>query len=241
MIVVDRNLEERKGGQDFIADIRSSKIYTEIIFYTAMNTSDLWEEIYKNKLEGVYVSNRDDIFSKIIKVGEQSIRKILDLENMRGIVMAEVGELDLMLDEIIIIGSDGLTETQRQEIYKKFHDGANDQHDQRGQQLKEFSQNPDTLTMLKLCDSDKRWQNLNRLWKVHRKLKEKQKPGEYTTDVLRPRNFLAHGKPERVKDGEYIFKYNGQSYHFDEAASTSLRQTIMRYKNEFSKIIESLK
>ena len=97
LIVVDRNLEGCEDGQVFIANIRENAIYTEIIFYTAGNTSDLWEAIRTKELEGVFVSSRLNVLSKIEAVGRQSIRKILDLENMRGIVMAEVGELDLLL------------------------------------------------------------------------------------------------------------------------------------------------
>ncbi len=92
IIVVDRNLEGYENGQQFISDLRSNSVYTEVIFYTAGNASELWDGIREKQLEGVFVSTRNDILPKISKVGSQSIRKILDLENMRGIVMAEVGE-----------------------------------------------------------------------------------------------------------------------------------------------------
>jgi len=64
----------------------------------------LWEAIREKKLEGIFISSRNEIVSKNTKVGYQSIQKILDLENMRGIIMAEVGELDLMRQEIIMGG-----------------------------------------------------------------------------------------------------------------------------------------
>ena len=64
----------------------------------------MWEAIREKKLEGIFISSRNEIVSKNTKVGYQSIQKILDLENMRGIIMAEVGELDLMRQEIIMGG-----------------------------------------------------------------------------------------------------------------------------------------
>ncbi len=241
LIVVDRNLEGYEDGQEFIANIRSNAIYTEIIFYTAGNTSDLWEAIREKELEGVFVSSRSNIFSKITKVGRQSIRKVLDLENMRGIVMAEVGELDLLLDEIITIGVEALPSEQRQEIFSRFHDNSAKQSQDHAKALAAFIENPQTVSMLALCDSDKRWQNFNRLWKTHSKLKGREKVGDYTADVLRPRNFLAHGKPERSINGGYLFRYGEREYEFNDITSQELRQTILRYKQSFSTIIALIK
>ncbi len=48
-------LEGYKDGQEFIAGIRENAIYTEIIFYTAGNTSNLWKAIHEKRLEGVFV------------------------------------------------------------------------------------------------------------------------------------------------------------------------------------------
>ncbi len=241
LIVVDRNLEGYEDGQEFIANIRGNAIYTEIIFYTAGNASDLWEAIREKELEGVFVSSRNEVLSKITRVGRQSIRKILDLENMRGIVMAEVGELDLLLDEIITIGVEGLSEDQRQSIFNGFRKNVTKQNEENVQKLAIFIENPDTIGMLALCDSDKRWQSFNRLWKAHEKLKVEEKVGDYVQEVLRPRNFLAHGRPEAHKNGGYIFHYREKEYHFDDTTSLELRQTILRYKTEFSSIVKLIK
>lgn len=241
LIVVDRKLEGYEDGQEFIANIRGNAVYTEVIFYTAGNTSDLWEAIRERELEGVFVSSRNTVLFKIEAVGRQSVRKILDLENMRGIVMAEVGELDHLLDEIIIFGVESLEEVQKQKLFKNFHKNTTKQIDNDVQALTKFIENPETISMLALCDSDKRWQNFNRLWKAHEKLKQRQKIGDYVQEVLRPRNFLAHGQSESYETGGYLFRYKGKEYHFDNKVSLELRQTILRYKNEFLTLIDLIK
>lgn len=240
LIVVDYNLEGYKNGQEFIADIRSNAVFTEIIFYTAGNASNLWDAIRDKKLEGIFVSSRPNILSKIMKVGHQSIRKVLDLENMRGIVMAEVGELDHLLDEIITLGLSSLPPNQQKEIFQRFYEKSMAQHQGEIQKLNNFIKEPDIHTMLSLCDSNKRWQNFNRLWKSQPKLKKRPRIGQYDQDVLKPRNFLAHGTPIPHEDEGYIFHHYGQEFHFDEETSLSLRQTILHYKNEFSNLIELL-
>lgn len=237
IIVIDRNLEGYDDGQKFIANLRSNAVYTEVIFYTTGNTSDLWKAIFESELEGVFVSSRNEILTKISKVGRQSIQKVLDLENMRGIVMAEVGELDLLLDEIITSGAVGLSENQRESMFNKFHKNAVDQNAQTAQALERFRLSPTVDDMLEMSDSDKRWQSFNRLRKSHDKLKTQARVGAYVDDVLRPRNFLAHGKPLPHPDGGYVFHYQGREYHFDEATSLKLRQTILSYKVAFWDII----
>jgi len=246
LIIVDRNLEGYKDGQEFIADIRDNAIYTEIIFYTSGNTSDLWEAIHEKQLEGIFVSSRNTIFDKITQVGKQAVRKVLDLENMRGIVMAEVGELDLLLEEILKIGIDDLPEEQRLPIFKRFHRNADKQIKNNAQALATFIENPDTDSMLALCDSDKLWQNFNRLRRSHEKLKQEAKTGDneigdYVAEVLSPRNFLAHGKPEVHEDGGYLFHFRGKEYRFDEAVGLTLRQTVLRYKSKFTTLLNLLR
>ena len=160
LIVVDKNLEEYGEGQDFIAKLRNHAVYTEVIFYTAGNASALWDAIREKELEGVFVSNRGTILQKISKVGRQSIRKVLDLENMRGIVMAEVGQLDHLLDEILMMGLSGLSGESLGVVFKKFHKEAEKQNVEFGERLSGFINSPDVSEMLDMCDSNKRWEYL---------------------------------------------------------------------------------
>lgn len=236
LIVVDRRLENYPDGQDFIAELRNHAVYTEVIFYTAGNASDLWDAIREKQLEGVFVSNRNDILSKITRIGYQSIRKVLDLENMRGIVMAEVGELDHLLDDIITIGMSSLSAEQQNSIFTKFHTESIKQSQQSQERLHAFLENPAIIEMLNLCDSSKRWQNFNRLWKQHEKLRSRGRVGEFDKDVLGPRNFLAHGRPLYRDDGSVLFSHQGREYLFNADNSLKLRQTILQYKVAFSEI-----
>lgn len=240
LIVVDRNLEEYGEGQTFIEDLRSHAVYTEVIFYSAGNASDLWDAIREKELEGVFVSNKGTILQKISKVGRQSIRKVLDLENMRGIVMAELGELDHLLDDILRAGIPNLPAEKQGLIYKKFQKQIADQNKKAEARLASFIKNPHVDEMINLSDSYKRWINFQRLFESHEKLKNTNSVGDFAADILKPRNFLAHGKPETNKDGAYVFRHQGEEYVFDDGVSSGLRKTILRYKQVFSDIITLL-
>ena len=240
LIVVDLNLEDYPNGQEFIAELRANAIYTEVIFYTVGTVNDLWDAIREKQIEGVFVSHRSEILTRILTVGRQSVRKVLDLENMRGIVMAEVGELDHLLDKIITVGIASLPDAQRKSIFKRFHEGALKQNQDLQDRLSTFLKEPEIASMLDLCDSNKRWQNYNRLKKCHGKLSQREKIGDYEAEILTPRNFLAHGRPEPLQDGGYLFHYRGKEFHFDDDKSLELRQTILSFRSAFSEILISL-
>lgn len=240
LLVVDYNLEGYGHGQDFIAQVREQEVFTEIIFYSSGATSLLWDAVHARQLEGVYIASKNTILERILKVGQQSLRKILDLENMRGIVMAEVGDLDLLLDDILRASIAVLDEDAQKDIFVRFYTAANEHHEKQRTALNSFNEAPTIDVLLSLCDSDKRWQNYGRTKRHHEVLKKKVL-GDYVMDVLRPRNFLAHGVPTRNPDGSFTFRYQGKEYMFDEAVSTGLRTTIIQYKNLFSEISVELR
>ena len=240
LIVVDWKLEGYEDGQVFIANIRNNSIYTEVILYTTNNASDLWQTIYDKRLEGVFVANRNNIIEKIAKVGYQSIRKVVDLENMRGIMMAELGELDHILDDIFREGMRSLPSPEQDVIYKKFHKQLLQQSQRTVKQLEALNENPQIDTIINLSDSYKRWVNFQRLSESHAKMKELGPIGNFEVEILKPRNSLAHGKPE-IKDGVYIFRYQDTEYYFDHDVSIELRKTIIAYKKQFYEILNALK
>lgn len=240
LIVVDYSLEGMDSGDSFIQKIRDHDIYTEIIFYSANRTSELWSAISEKKLEGIFVSPKANIIEKALKVAKQSVRKVLDLENMRGIVMSEVGDLDILLEEIFSSAFSALTISQQNDVYKKFYNGIKKQVDNHGANLDNFKAKPTLEELNKLCDSDKRWQNISRGKRYCQHLNAAHNLGNYAEDILWPRNCLAHGVPSKLEEGGYEFRFRGRSYRFDAEIGTELRQRILSYKKALSKIRDEL-
>jgi response regulator of citrate/malate metabolism len=241
LIIVDQRLEDYGEGQEFISQLRDNHVYTEVIFYTAGIAEQLWDAIREKKLEGVYVSGKDPI-PKIKKVGYQAIKKVLDLENMRGIVMAEVGELDQVLDDIFAAGIPGLNPETRETIFKQFYQNASQQAEKSQKKLECSRENSTVECLLGFCDSHKRWQNFKQLLNYHEAIKDKKgRVGNYVKDVLTPRNFLAHGRPEQNQGGGFKFLYLGKEYIFDEDESRNLRQRILGYQDLFNRILNTLR
>jgi hypothetical protein len=239
MIVVDFKLGNEHGDK-FIKKVREQEVFTEIIFYSFSESSDLWKAVHDQKLEGVFVTHKSGIEQKLLRVAHQSVRKVLDLENMRGIVMSEVGDLDALLESIFKRAMQGITPEQQKIIFDRFHEKVSEQHNEFQDALSVFKDAPSIDGLIDLCDSDKRWQNLKRVKKHHGLLRDRNFVGDYQKEILWPRNCLAHGTPERKDDNSFLFRHRGKEYVFDDNVSHALRKRILEYKSTFAEIAEVL-
>ncbi len=237
LIVVDYNLGgSQEHGEAFIRQIRDHDILTEVIFYSAAGATDLWDAVRVRELEGVYVTNRQGVSSKVEKVGYQSLRKVLDLNMMRGIVMAEVGDLDLVLDEIVISGLCALEPAQANAIFMRFGEKCMEQATRRCKDVEQFLDSPTAEEMAQMSDSNKRWESLRRIMKRHPKLAG-EKAGDFPREVLFPRNCLAHGTP-RMDGASCVFSFAGKEYSYDQPESIRLRKRILEYRDLFKRFKE---
>ena len=89
---------------------------------------------------------------------------------------------------------------------------------------------PSSEALIALSDSSKRWDNLCRLQSQHGSLEGIVLP-PFAEEILKPRNFLAHGVPR--KEGEnLIFSFGGKEYVYNEEVGIALRLTIMKYRDQ---------
>lgn len=117
LILMDLNLASEPTGDEIIQEIRSMNIYTDVVFYSASGIATIRSKGKDKELEGVYYSgrNKDLFLEKVRGVIMTTIRKTQDLTNLRGLVMAEVSELDVMMSDILSIYFDS------EENLNKFH------------------------------------------------------------------------------------------------------------------------
>jgi len=240
LIAVDYNLEDYGHGEEFIKKIREHGIYTEVIFYSSINAPELWNAIRKEELEGVFVANRKGLLTKIEKVAKQSVHKVLDLENVRGIVMAEVGNIDAQLDDIINAAFMMLLPEVQDAVFSKYVGRITKQHNDKSKDVSEMEHNGSIDPLLAFCDSNKKWNLLQSIGKKHPNV-DMGLLGDYAEEILKPRNFLAHGKPKSQDDGSLLFEHHGHEFVFDDNVSSTLRQSLQKYSDKFNSILGILK
>jgi len=102
LILVDWDLGQAAKGEDVISEIRDSIRYKEVIFYSANNSADALRTLAsENGLEGIYCASRADLVDEVLGVFESLVKKVLDLDHTRGIVMGSTSDIDQMVIEIV--------------------------------------------------------------------------------------------------------------------------------------------
>ena len=111
LILVDWDLGESLQGQDVIAKIRDSIRYKEVIFYSARSdTDELRKLALEAGLEGIYCATRNNLVDEVIGVFESLVKKVLDLDHTRGIVMGSTSDIDQLVIECVEAVHDRLDE-----------------------------------------------------------------------------------------------------------------------------------
>lgn len=103
LILMDLNLLGDEKGDDIIKKIRDGEIYTDIIFYSSSGEKAVRIKVTDKELDGVYCVSResDKFLPKLRNIIETTIKKVQDINNMRGLVMSQVAEIDQQMCAIL--------------------------------------------------------------------------------------------------------------------------------------------
>ena len=101
LIMIDYNLIGDKGDS-VIKKIRDLDVFTDIIFYSQQGEVAVRNSIKDKGVDGVYCADRSqtEFLEKVKKVIYTTIKKVVDVDNMRGIVISKTSELDITLEEV---------------------------------------------------------------------------------------------------------------------------------------------
>jgi hypothetical protein len=104
LILVDWDLGNGIVGQDAIAEIRSMVPYKDVVFYSANSAPDaLRKAAFDKGVEGIYCASREQLVEEVFGVFESLVKKVLDLDHARGIVMGATSDIDYIVNECLIV------------------------------------------------------------------------------------------------------------------------------------------
>jgi hypothetical protein len=102
LILVDWDLGTGVKGQEVISEVRHKVRYKDVVFYSAQTApDDLRKLAYDAGLEGVFCAARDGLIDEVIGVFESLVKKVLDLDHARGIVMGATSDIDHMVNQCL--------------------------------------------------------------------------------------------------------------------------------------------
>lgn len=217
LILMDYNLRSSDNGDELIKQIRSHELYTEIIFYSEV--PDFEDKIKSELIEGIYFARgRGNLIDKVKKVIDVTLKKNHDINNMRGLVIAETIDLEIKMDSLILsyFGSDD----EKRDVFEKILEPK-------------FG----VLTTKKKCDL------INKICKVRLKMLNNEGEdvsdltschNEFKTiedDIIEIRNILAHTSESTENKNTLLSKINknNTSIYVDFDWCIKKRKDIIRH------------
>ncbi len=248
LIVVDFNItDEGKNGAEVIRSVRDKNCLTEVIFYSGHSYGYLRQAALDHELEGVFFSTRESesLLYKICKVFDLNIRRLVDIDNIRGLVMSGVADLDKKLSDVIVDINSGFIDEHKMKLRKKIVDKMmpdyrdvkvlySSEHDdykhQFSQSLNNFKnlepRDLDELLCNRSFSSFRRLDTVRSLCQSHADYEEKKEVLDEIFYLLHWRNALAHQNPI-IKNNEKVFNVENKEVAFDSITSKRILRQLM--------------
>jgi DNA-binding response OmpR family regulator len=243
LILMDYNLSGIQG-EELIESIRDNQLYTDIIFYSQTGAQAV-RNIAKDKgLDGVFCSGRDNMefVDKVKKVIQTTIRKVQDVNNLRGLVMAETSELDEKMIDIIEDMCKMIPDNKKLLLEKTIEN-----REERLCVLKGITcDDMERDSLSRTLESSDRLKAINRLVKG-----VKESPlSDYVeilhlfeNEILKIRNVLAHVKEENDLNGRKVLKSKikgYESFEFNDEICSSIRNNIRKHADNLENIHKNI-
>lgn len=150
LILVDWDLgKDTEGGETVITNIRDNIYYKDIVFYSAVtNIQSLKEASFKEGHEGIYFVGRNELRNEVTQLFHSMIKKILDLDHTRGIVMGATSDVDQMARECLQSAHDLLDPAGRAGVLSEMVDLLEKKVPDLNKRVTKLTTSPDVANIL---------------------------------------------------------------------------------------------
>jgi hypothetical protein len=246
LILVDWDLGDGVHGEDAIATIRETVRYKDVVFYSALNPADKLRTLASDKgIEGVYCSDRAELVDEVVGVFDSLVKKVLDLDHTRGIVMGATSDIDHMVNECLVAVHGKLDGEGQQAMIGEALARIDEKFKQLGKRVEKLRKAATITDMLEahlIFTANDRLRMLGQalerdMFRAHGGAQVTI--GTYIEKVVPGRNDLGHvvliakGKPKAVATRE------GKHVGLEEMRE--LRRLILILREEFRDLLEALR
>ncbi|MGV8935104.1 MAG: hypothetical protein ACOH1I_10795 [Gallionellaceae bacterium] len=102
LILMDLDLGAGGRGDQGLVEVRNLFPYKDIIFYSSQAT-DLLNLVANKKVQGVFCSTRDELANTVDGVFDALVKKVLDIDHSRGIVMGATSDIDHYVNDCLAL------------------------------------------------------------------------------------------------------------------------------------------
>ena len=245
LILVDWDLGADLEGQDAIAEIREHIPYKDVVFYSAQTLPDaLRQRAYERGLEGIYCCSREGLIDEVIGVFDSLVKKVLDLDHSRGIVMGATSDIDYLVNQCLVSIFGSGDDDAKKKFLGEALDLVADSLAELESASKELREADDISTFFKyhgLFTSNHRLRILTRLLKIsgieeHKSVRAEV--ADYMQNVVPRRNDLGHAL--LVPDGKPQEMVTAVGGRISLEETRDLRRRILAFRERITKLQASL-
>jgi len=248
LVAVDYNLgRQDNDGAQAASRLRRELQFTDMVFYSSDPSVNLYQELARQEVPGVFVASRQDLDEAFKGLADTIIGKAIDLNHMRGIAMAEVAEMDVLMEEIlekVFSSQDGELVAKASETLSKLLAGAEESLEGLRVVVGE-ARILDIVTDSRLFSSMHRYKAINRVAKCleHKPTAAIETLKTYDADIIQNRNTLAHAKEDVAEDGTVTLramKRGKPPVSIDENWMVAFRGKLRTQRAALSEVCDAL-
>jgi CheY-like chemotaxis protein len=247
LILIDLNMSGEHPGDQILNKIRKHNNLTETLLYSN-NMNDVTQVIQRHEwVERVsFIASADQFQYKIKQLITLTIKKLQDVNQVRGFVMAETSELDAQMSEIIKVFLTKFKDPEEKAL-ELIDSTISNREDRLNKLLKTQAQDINPF-----CDN---LGVVDRLSAMIRLMKHKDKELEediftanrellyqYSDEIVEIRNALAHSR-EFDLDGKkgVISHLNEVHVFFDHESCKKIRKDILKHRHNLEEIYRKVR
>ncbi len=149
LILVDWDLGGGLEGQTVISAIREDVPYRDIVFYSAkFDVGELRKASFDAQNDGVFFATRNDLVDDVTQLFHGSIKKVLDLDHTRGIVMGATSDVDQTARECLLLAHELLDADGKKGVLDEMIALLDEKVPNLAKRVEKLTANPDVGTIV---------------------------------------------------------------------------------------------
>jgi hypothetical protein len=248
IVLMDLGLVGAKDGGLLVQNLRSHQVLTDVVLYSQAGATAVRKRASDLNLDGVFCADRagERFEEKVRAVVANTVKKVQDVNNFRGLVVAAAGDTDALMLEVIGSHHRALEGPEASKFHSDLLKRLNDDVEKASTELDklkdmEFS----AILESRLLTAYLRWRTIKRLSdKYADALGDDLKVlGKYSDEVIGPRNKLAHVVAELDEATGLVTLKSlkpGEDQQFTHDWCVDMRNTLKRHRNALERLRASI-
>lgn len=245
LIMIDWDLGKGTSENSLTGDTLAKKVrkntYTEIIFYSAKPAKELRQLIFEQNIDGVYSVNRKNLGEESKNIVNITIKKILDINNMRGIIISSVGDFDHIIGDCLEVNYSLSAEKERNRQILSIKTRVKNSLEQALKKIDSID-DFDSLVSSYSFSTSLRY---NELQSQLNSMKDDELNEcinmlkEFKGEIIDMRNTLAHARVIE-EDGKHKFESKPENIVISDEYFTKARIDVLKHETNLIKIKKAL-